>query len=126
MRTVMREIAVTRGAWRFVFTVAVGFGLGLLGGCTAARYPAQLTWQDAGATRGEAPLRQDAADCAEFARQTASAHQLQGRAPTLTNVSSLGVGIAVVLAEARSIDSVRQRAFGECMRSAGWEPLALR
>jgi hypothetical protein len=100
--------------------------LGSLGGCTAAPYPAQLTWQDSGATRGEAQLRQDAADCEEFARQTASAYQLQSRAPTLTNVSSLGVGIAVVVAEARNIDAVRRRAFGECMRSAGWEPLALR
>jgi hypothetical protein len=111
---------------RFIDTVAVGLVLVSLGGCAATRYPADLAWRSVGATRGDVQLRQDATDCAVFARQTGATYQAQGRAPTLTIDSGLGVGMAVFVAEARAIDSVRQRAFGKCMRSAGWEPLARR
>jgi hypothetical protein len=37
------------------------------------------------------------------------------------NGSGLGVGVAVVLAEARMLDSVRDHSFRDCMEAAGWE-----
>jgi hypothetical protein len=40
---------------------------------------------------------------------------------TLTKVSNFGVGVGVVVAEARVLDSVRDRSFRECMEAAGWE-----
>lgn len=79
-------------------------------------------WQSASRdARTEAQLRADRARCALSAREAANTHQKQSHTPTLTNGSNLGAGFAVVMAESRVLDTVRERAFLNCMAAAGWQ-----
>jgi hypothetical protein len=87
---------------------------------TTATRPA-VVWKDAGASSpGDLQLQQDIRHCTQSARQAAIARQQQMGGATLQKVSNLGVGVGVVVAEARVLDSVRDHSFRECMEAAGW------
>ena len=95
-------------------------------GCTLTHSRPEAGWRAAAAAGGTAQLNEDSRGCRAQAQQAVSDYQAHGRKPALSNVSSLGVGVAVVVAEARAADEVRRGAFDACMRSAGWELQAQR
>ena len=93
-----------------------------LGACSTTPSRPAVVWKDASASGpGDLQLRQDTRDCTRSARQAATARQQQLGGATLTKVSNFGVGVGVVVAEARVLDSVRDHSFRECMEAAGWE-----
>ena len=94
-----------------------------LAGCAA---PHSREGVQDGAGRDTVQLRDDAVACKARAQQAVDDYREHGRRPALISASGLGVGVAIVLAEARATDQVRSQAFQGCMRSAGWELQAQR
>jgi hypothetical protein len=92
-------------------------------GCATKPPGSEALWSDAsGQVRGDGELRRDSDSCTQVARREADTAATQFmRQPAAFDPSAVGVGVGLVIAQARVESAARDRAFIHCMAAADWQ-----